>query len=88
MFVVRTVKHSFLSRAGTLTYVAFVLAQMASTLIGIFGFNGYEEPRDAVEDCEVSRDRCAGCQAVRASCPWGQGGRAGPCRGPMRCSIT
>ena len=28
MFVVRTVKHSFLSRAGTLTYVAFFLAQV------------------------------------------------------------
>lgn len=28
MFVVRTVKHSFLSRAGTLTYVAFILAQV------------------------------------------------------------
>lgn len=32
MFVVRTVKHSFLSRAGTLTYVAFFLAQVRSIL--------------------------------------------------------
>lgn len=30
MFVVRTVKHSFLSRAGTLTYVAFFLAQVGA----------------------------------------------------------
>ncbi|PRW57643.1 plasma-membrane proton-efflux P-type ATPase isoform B [Chlorella sorokiniana] len=52
VFVVRTVKHSFLSRAGTLTYVAFFLAQTASTLIAIFGFNGYEEPRDDVNPCQ------------------------------------
>ncbi|EFN55631.1 hypothetical protein CHLNCDRAFT_133797 [Chlorella variabilis] len=54
VFVVRTISHSFLSRAGTLTYVAFVVAQTASTLIAIFGFNGYEEPRDGVEDCKVA----------------------------------
>lgn len=28
VFVVRTISHSFLSRAGTLTYVAFVVAQV------------------------------------------------------------
>ena len=98
MFVVRTIKHSFLTRAGGLTYVAFFLAQVgghpgrralahcplgcpagaprgrgavcrqgsaldrplsrraaqiASTLIGIFGFNGYEEPRDDVTPCQM-----------------------------------
>lgn len=52
VFVVRTISHSFLSRAGTLTYVAFVAAQIASTLIAIFGFNGYEEPRDDVKPCQ------------------------------------
>ncbi len=34
VFVVRTIKHSFLSRAGTLTYVAFFLAQ-ARVILGI-----------------------------------------------------
>ncbi|KAL4418761.1 hypothetical protein ABPG77_005772 [Micractinium sp. CCAP 211/92] len=52
VFVVRTVKHSFLSRAGTLTYVAFFAAQLASTLISLFGFNGYESPRGGVSDCQ------------------------------------
>jgi hypothetical protein len=53
VFVVRTIKHSFLSRAGTLTYVAFLFAQMAATLISLFGFNGYEAPPDNVGDCQV-----------------------------------
>lgn len=54
VFVVRTVSHSFLSRAGTLTYVAFAGAQICSTLIAVFGFNGYEEPRDNLDPCKVS----------------------------------
>lgn len=28
--------------------------QTASTLIAIFGFNGYEPPRDSVDPCQVS----------------------------------
>ena len=33
VFVVRTVKHSFLSRAGTLTYVAFFAAQVGRSIL-------------------------------------------------------
>ena len=53
VFVVRTVKHSFLSRAGTLTYVAFLAAQTAATLVAALGFNGYDDPPNPVKDCEV-----------------------------------
>lgn len=52
VFVVRTVGHSLLSRAGSLTYVAFFLAQVLSTIIAIFGFNGYSPPRDGISDCQ------------------------------------
>lgn len=52
VFVVRTVSHSFLARAGLLTYVAFVVAQILSTIIAIFGFNGYDHPRDPIFDCQ------------------------------------
>lgn len=52
VFVVRTVRHSFLSRAGTLTYVAFLVAQGLATIIAIFGFNGYDAPRDSLRDCQ------------------------------------
>ncbi|RMZ54903.1 hypothetical protein APUTEX25_000420 [Auxenochlorella protothecoides] len=51
VFVVRCVEYSLLSRAGLLTYVAFFVAQVASTLIAAFGFNGYEEPSTNLEDC-------------------------------------
>ena len=51
VFVVRTIKHSFLSRAGNLTYIAFFAAQVAATLISIFGFNGYDFPPDPINDC-------------------------------------
>jgi H+-transporting ATPase len=49
VFVVRTQKHSFMVLAGILTYVAFFLAQIASSLIALFGFAGYPEPLFSVE---------------------------------------
>ena len=52
VFVVRCVSHSFFSLAGTWTYGAFVVAQLLSTLIAIFGFNGYDHPRDPLIDCQ------------------------------------
>lgn len=52
VFVVRTQKWSFASRAGLLTYVAFILAQIGSTCIAIFGFNGYGFPRSRFDDCQ------------------------------------
>lgn len=52
VFVVRTIRHSFLDRAGGLTYVAFVLAQLASSAFAVFGLNGYEAPRDEITDCQ------------------------------------
>ncbi|PSC74572.1 plasma-membrane proton-efflux P-type ATPase [Micractinium conductrix] len=52
VFVVRTISHSFFSRAGTLTYVAFFVAQFCATLISVFGFNGYEAPHSHVSDCQ------------------------------------
>jgi len=52
VFVVRTVSHSFLSVAGMWTYIAFIVAQFASTLISLFGFNGYDAPRDPIDDCQ------------------------------------
>lgn len=53
VFVVRTVSHSFLNKAGRATYLAFLFAQTASSLIAIFGFNGYESPRDGIKDCRL-----------------------------------
>ena len=53
MFVVRTVSHSFLNKAGRATYLAFVFAQFASSLIAVFGFNGYSDPKDAIKDCQL-----------------------------------
>ena len=55
VFVVRTIKHSFLSRAGNLTYIAFFAAQIAATLISVFGFNGYDFPPDPIEDCQFCK---------------------------------
>lgn len=52
VFVVRTQDWSLMARAGTLTYIAFIFAQIGSTLIAIFGFGGYEEPPQAFDDCE------------------------------------
>ncbi|GAB4823503.1 hypothetical protein N2152v2_010549 [Parachlorella kessleri] len=54
VFVVRTFSHSFMVLAGGLTYVAFALAQICSTLIAIFGFNAYSWPREswALEHCQ------------------------------------
>ncbi|KAL6757306.1 hypothetical protein V8C86DRAFT_2626506 [Haematococcus lacustris] len=51
VFVVRHQGWSLIQRAGALTYIAFVLAQLGSTLIGIFGFAGYVPPRERFQDC-------------------------------------
>ena len=55
VFVVRTASHSLMVVAGGLTYVAFFGAQSLATIISIFGFNGYEFPPDAIEDCQFCR---------------------------------
>ncbi|KAG1652728.1 hypothetical protein FOA52_007442 [Chlamydomonas sp. UWO 241] len=52
VFVVRTQGWSLISRAGTLTYIAFLLAQLGSTMISVFGFNGYTTPRHVYGDCQ------------------------------------
>lgn len=52
VFVVRTMMWSPLARAGTATYIAFAGAQFASTMISLFGFNGYDIP--APDDETVS----------------------------------
>lgn len=51
VFVVRTQSYSFFARAGTWTYLAFILAQIGSTCIALFGFGGYEVPPDGVDNC-------------------------------------
>lgn len=51
VFVVRTQKWSILAPAGVATYLAFIMAQVGSSLIGIFGFAGYVPPRHQYEDC-------------------------------------
>ncbi len=52
VFVVRHQGWSVIQRAGSLTYVAFLAAQLGATLIGIFGFGGYTPPREYFEDCQ------------------------------------
>lgn len=50
----------FLLRASTVQKRPEAYAhpmQLAATLISIFGFNGYESPRDGVKDCQVRRGR-------------------------------
>jgi hypothetical protein len=44
-----------MSRAGLLTYAAFAVAQLLSTIIAVFGFNGYDVPREHVKACEFCR---------------------------------
>eukprot|EP00884_Botryococcus_braunii_P002708 jgi/Botrbrau1/12438/Bobra.0094s0007.1 len=44
VFVVRTMSHSLANRAGFLTYVAFFVAQVLSTLLAGLGFGGYHHP--------------------------------------------
>lgn len=44
VFVTRTMGWSLANRAGTLTYVAFLGAQLAASLMAGFGFGGYETP--------------------------------------------
>lgn len=52
VLVVRNQKYSLAQVAGLATYLAFILAQIGSTLIAVFGFGGYVPPRDRVEDCQ------------------------------------
>ncbi|KXZ46961.1 hypothetical protein GPECTOR_39g455 [Gonium pectorale] len=52
VLVVRNQGYSLTQVAGGLTYVAFVLAQVGSTLISIFGFGGYVPPRHRLEECQ------------------------------------
>jgi H+-transporting ATPase len=52
VFVVRTTAFSWISRAGLWTYVAFIAAQFCATLIAVFGFNGYTNPPNPIEDCQ------------------------------------
>lgn len=52
VLVVRNQAYSLAQRAGNLTYIAFVLAQIGSTVISIFGFGGYVPPRNRLEDCQ------------------------------------
>ncbi len=52
VFVVRTVSHSFFSKAGPYTYIAFAVAQTLATLLAALGMNGYDSPRDPISDCQ------------------------------------
>ena len=52
VFVVRTVSHSFFSKAGPYTYIAFAVAQTLATLLAALGMNGYDSPRDPLSDCQ------------------------------------
>ncbi|WIA14715.1 hypothetical protein OEZ85_003205 [Tetradesmus obliquus] len=53
VFVVRSARHSLASLAGGLTYLAFVGAQIASTLIAALGFGGYATPPESVQPCSL-----------------------------------
>ncbi|DBA75013.1 TPA: hypothetical protein ACH3X1_010354 [Trebouxia sp. C0004] len=59
VFVVRTMSWSLIARAGLWTYIAFFLAQVFSTVIAAFGFNGYDYPdkphNNSFENCEFCR---------------------------------
>ncbi|KAG2433300.1 hypothetical protein HXX76_008366 [Chlamydomonas incerta] len=52
VLVVRNQGFSLMERAGSLTYIAFVLAQIGSTVISVFGFGGYVPPRHKFSDCQ------------------------------------
>ncbi len=52
VFVVRTVSHSFFSKAGPYTYVAFAVAQTLATLLAALGMNGYDSPPEAITNCQ------------------------------------
>lgn len=67
VFVVRTQSWSFKARAAGLTYAAFFIAQVLSTIIAVFGFNGYPEPRQNVRPCEFCRMSGGGRNAFFAS---------------------
>ncbi|MEW5313699.1 MAG: hypothetical protein WDW38_005244 [Sanguina aurantia] len=51
VFVVRNQGYSLFQRAGSLTYAAFFLAQTGSTVIGLFGFSGYNFPVNGLHNC-------------------------------------
>lgn len=51
VFIVRHQGWSLMQRAGSATYLAFALAQLGATLIGLFGFGGYELPIDYFDNC-------------------------------------
>jgi len=53
VFVVRSIKWSPIAVAGRLTYIAFILAQIASAVIAAIGFNGYAFPHDNVANCRM-----------------------------------
>jgi H+-transporting ATPase len=55
VFVVRHQGWSLIQRAGVMTYLAFLLAQIGATIIALFGFNGYEHPKDGYHDCQFCR---------------------------------
>lgn len=56
VFVVRTMQYSLFSRAGLATYIAFAAAQLAATLLALFGLDGYEQPRhSSVDNCQFCR---------------------------------
>jgi hypothetical protein len=44
-----------MQRAGIMTYLAFLLAQIGATIIALFGFNGYEHPKDGYSNCQFCR---------------------------------
>mmetsp|Transcript_24189 Transcript_24189/g.43300 ORF Transcript_24189/g.43300 Transcript_24189/m.43300 type:complete len:1063 (-) Transcript_24189:267-3455(-) len=57
VFVVRHPGLSIIQRAGSLTYFAFFCSQIASTAIALFGFGGYEWPREGegFRDCQFCK---------------------------------
>ncbi|GFR50748.1 hypothetical protein Agub_g13014 [Astrephomene gubernaculifera] len=52
VLVVRNQGYSLTQVAGSLTYAAFILAQIGSTVISVFGFGGYVPPRHRLEECQ------------------------------------
>jgi H+-transporting ATPase len=41
-----------MQRAGTMTYLAFLLAQIGATIIALFGFGGYTWVPDSYDNCQ------------------------------------
>ncbi|KAK9802623.1 hypothetical protein WJX73_006394 [Symbiochloris irregularis] len=55
VFVVRTLKWSLAERAGGFIYIAFGIAQLATTLISALGFGGYSHPKGGFDQCVFCR---------------------------------